>query len=279
MLNIVPDQLEDDSKLTSSQIKNWSFVILQLHKTQLPGLQSSLPNKPQNISDVLSWLEANHSSTLLSIRIRLFAQYLLPALLYVLGGFWLSTIFSPLTIGFYFIPLLIFIARGTFRYTRHQSQFERISTNEHAEDLQKKISDLQKTALASPHNTPPSFSNEQGLLFSYMIQKDGNTPEYHIISFRSATETLSNKSVAFLSLISKTALPSAEAPIIFKATQDVFHLLYTHEADTAFSPPKLKPINVNDILEDLWLVVHHQQSSPQKSDTETTDASTSNTNI
>ena len=279
MLDIVPDQLEDDNALTNSQIKNWSFVILQLHKKQLFGLQHSLPNKPKSISDVLSWLEANRSSTLLSIRIRLLAQYILPGLLYVAGGLWLSTIFSALTIGLYFVPLLFVEAYTAFKYIRHQNQLEQLSTPEHVEDLQKRIYELQQTALTSSQNTPPSFSNEQGLLFSYMIQKDSTGPEYHIISFRSATDTLSDKSIALLSLISKSCLPSAEAPIVFKATQDVFHLLYTHESDVPFSPPKPKTIQINDLLEDLWLVVHHQQPRSQSSDIEQTEPSDSAPNL
>ena len=265
MLNIVPEQNEHEHTLTSSQIKNWSYTILSLHKLQLPGFKGKLPSKPKSISDILAWLEDNRSNTVRSIRLRKSVQFALPTVLYVLGGAWLSTIFSLLTVGIYFVPFALFIVRHLLIQSKQRNQFERLIDATHTSELQTQLFALQNSALTSPDQTPPSFSNEEGLLFSYMIQKDGAESEYHIISFRSATEELFEPSVAYLSLIAKRCLPKAEAPVVFKATEDIYHLLYTHEHDGPFKAPPPTPVDPNDLLEDLWLIVHH--THPTQSDT------------
>ena len=264
MLNIVPDHPKNETLLTEHQIKNWSFVIIQLHNRQLWGLKKPLPSKPKTIADIMSWIDANRSSTLLSFKIRTLAQYFLPGILYLAGGLWLSTIFSALTIALYFVPFVVIALRTAFQYHSHQKQFMRLSTQEHTDELHQKIHSLQQEALQEQSQTPPSFSTDTGLIFSYMVQKDDNAPEYHIISFRSITESLSPHSVSFLSLVAKLCLPSSEAPIVFKAQQDIFHILYTHDAQTPFSPPEFKNRQSDDILNDLWLVIHHQQAHDTK---------------
>ena len=266
MLNIVPDHIEPENALNTSQIKNWSYTILKLHQRQLPGLKGKLPSKPKTISDILKWLEDNRHSTIRSTQIRKAAQVLLPSILYVVGGAWLSSIFSLLTVGLYFVPFVLVVVRYVLKFSQQRRQFERITAPEHAKALQEQIIALQKSALSATKQTPPSFSNEEGLLFSYMIQKDSYSSEYHIISFRSATEVLSEPSIAFLSLIAKTCFPKAEAPIVFKATEEVFHLLYTHEADEPFKANPPNQLELQDILDDLWLIVHHQHPSQSVSD-------------
>ena len=145
MLNIVPDQNEHEHTLTSSQIKNWSYTILSLHKIQLPGFKGKLPSKPNSISDILAWLEDNRANTVRSIRLRKSVQFVLPTVLYVLGGAWLSTIFSLLTVGVYFVPFAMFIVRHLLIQSKKRNQFERLSDATHTSELQAQIFALQKT--------------------------------------------------------------------------------------------------------------------------------------
>lgn len=265
MFSLLPDNVDNETPLTDEQFKGWCFVIHQLHREQLPGLKKPLPPRPKTISNVLEWVENNHAASIRSDKLLSVIRPSLPLCLYFLGALWLKTIFSPITIAIYLLPAFIAIAWLLFLKRKKSKQIKRLIKSEHFEELTTKLTNLQQESLDKNRTKPASITTSEGLLFSYMQQTDNTDKVYHVLSFRSTIETLYPKTIALLTLIGKQCFPKAEAPIVFKTKKDIFHLLYTHTAESPLPTANdLENLDIEELLADLWIVRFHQEEDALK---------------